>query len=94
MTAINFPDSPNVNDTYVVDDRGWIWTGTTWQSLGASAIPGATGPTGPTGATGDTGPTGPTGADSTVPGPTGPTGATGEQGVAGDAAFHPFLMGF
>jgi len=28
--AINFPDSPSVNDTYTVGDRTWVWDGTTW----------------------------------------------------------------
>ena len=28
--AINFPDSPSVNDTHTVGDRTWVWDGTTW----------------------------------------------------------------
>lgn len=40
--AINFPDSPSVNDTHTVSDRTWIWTGTVWNLLGTI------GPAGPT----------------------------------------------
>ena len=28
--AINFPNSPSVNDTHTVGNRRWIWTGSTW----------------------------------------------------------------
>jgi hypothetical protein len=90
MTAINFPDSPTVNDLFTVNDRTWKWSGSAWNTV-EELIVGPTGPTGPTGAsgangadstvtgpTGDTGPTGPTGASGlSITGPTGPTGATG-----------------
>jgi hypothetical protein len=90
MTAINFPDSPTVDDLFTVNDRTWKWTGSAWNTVEELVI-GPTGPTGPTGAsgangadstvtgpTGDTGPTGPTGASGlSITGPTGPTGATG-----------------
>jgi hypothetical protein len=90
MTAINFPDSPTVNDLFTVNDRTWKWSGSAWNTVEELVI-GPTGPTGPTGAsgadgadstvtgpTGDTGPTGPTGASGlSITGPTGPTGATG-----------------
>lgn len=29
--AINFPDSPNLNDTYSFDDKTWIWNGYGWK---------------------------------------------------------------
>lgn len=61
MTAINFPDSPTINDIYTVDGRSWRWTGSVWESVTATV----SGPTGPAGPTGPTGPSG---------GPTGPTG--------------------
>ena len=64
MTAIDFPNSPSVNDTYTVGSRTWQWTGSVWQSVATTVA----GPTGPAGPAGDTGPAGPTGAD----GPTGP----------------------
>ena len=28
--AINFPNSPSVNDTYTANDKTWIWNGTAW----------------------------------------------------------------
>ena len=28
--AINFPDSPSVNDTHTVGDKTWTWDGTAW----------------------------------------------------------------
>jgi hypothetical protein len=30
MPALNFPDSPAVNDTYTSGSRTWTWDGTTW----------------------------------------------------------------
>jgi len=29
--AINFPDSPALNDTYIVADRVWSWDGSGWK---------------------------------------------------------------
>lgn len=66
MTAIDFPNSPSVNDTHTVGNRVWKWNGTVWEVV-RSTVPYATG------ATGAAGPTGPTG--STVTGPTGAAGA-------------------
>ena len=69
MPAIDFPNSPSVNDTHTVGNRVWKWNGTVWEVV-RSTVPYATGATGPTGNTGATGLTGVTGA-----GPTGPTGS-------------------
>lgn len=30
MAAINFPTSPTVNDVYTVNNRSWVWDGTSW----------------------------------------------------------------
>lgn len=49
--AIDFPDSPSVNDTYTVGGATWIWTGSVWQRTDATV--------GPTGPKGDTGPSEP-----------------------------------
>jgi hypothetical protein len=68
MSAIDFPNSPSVNDTHTVGNRVWKWNGTVWEVV-RSTVPYSTGPTGPTGPTGSTGLTGATGA--------GATGATG-----------------
>jgi hypothetical protein len=34
MAAINFPDSPTVNDEFTVDGRTWKWSGTVWEFVG------------------------------------------------------------
>lgn len=80
MPAIDFPNSPVLNQPFTVGDQTWIWDGAVWR---ISNTQGATGPTGPLGPTGPTGPLGPTGADSIVPGPTGPTGPIGPTGPTG-----------
>jgi hypothetical protein len=69
MPALDFPNSPSVNDTHTVGNRVWKWNGTVWEVV-RSTVPYSPGPTGPTGPTGSTGLTGVTGA-----GPTGPTGS-------------------
>ena len=61
MAAIDFPDSPSVNDEFTSGDKTWVWNGTVWNTV-TSAL-GYTGPTGADGVDGATGPTGPTGAD-------------------------------
>jgi hypothetical protein len=33
MPAIDFPNSPSVNDTFAVGERTWKWTGTTWDAV-------------------------------------------------------------
>jgi hypothetical protein len=38
MTAINFPDTPTIGDTFTVDDITWEWTGTVWKSSSATSI--------------------------------------------------------
>lgn len=48
MTAINFPDSPQVNDQYTAGNTTWIWDSVAWTVVRTPVI----GPTGPTGATG------------------------------------------
>jgi hypothetical protein len=82
--AIDFPNSPAVNDTFTSGSTTWTWDGAKW-SLVVTEL---TGPTGPTGAVGDTGPAGPAGA-------TGPDGifATSsatppENPAVGDAWFN------
>jgi hypothetical protein len=82
MAAIDFPNSPNVNDVFTSGLQTWIWTGTAW-NLVISPVEGPTGPTGPAGA------------DSSATGPTGPTGAfttssaiPPENAAQGDAWFN------
>jgi len=37
MTAIDFPNSPSVNDQFTASGRTWKWNGTTWESVSTSA---------------------------------------------------------
>jgi hypothetical protein len=57
MTAINFPDNPDVDDLFTVNDRTWKWTGSTWDTV-EELVVGPTGPQGPQGEQGETGPQG------------------------------------
>lgn len=52
--AIDFPNTPTVNQTFTVNGRTWTWNGTTWDA-NVNVL------TGPTGQTGPIGPTGPRG---------------------------------
>ena len=66
--AIDFPNSPALNEIFTSGTQQWTWTGVTWD-LVVTELEGPTGPTGPVGPTGPTGPTGntgPTGVFSTV----------------------------
>jgi hypothetical protein len=67
MTALDFPNSPDIGDKFIISGKAWIWTGDVWEIFGSVS----------------SGPQGPTGATSTVPGPTGPTGSTGFTGPTG-----------
>jgi len=81
MTNINFPDSPEINDEFTINDRTWIYIGNDiWNTAETEVL---TGPAGPQGNLGPTGPTGPTGPSGGPTGPTGPTGATGPTGPTG-----------
>jgi hypothetical protein len=57
MTAIDFPNNPDIDDTFTVGDITWKWNGETWRSQG-TAIPGADGADGAPGADGEPGPAG------------------------------------
>jgi hypothetical protein len=79
--AIDFPNSPSVNDEFSVGNRTWRWNGASWNLI-SSLQQGPTGATGPAGATGPTGATGPQGA-------TGPTAGTANQVVYKDGTNAP-----
>ncbi len=81
MAAINFPDSPTLNQVFTVDSKTWKWDGSSWTGV-PYTITGDVGPQGPQGPQGATGATGPQGATGAT-GPQGATGATGPQGPAG-----------
>lgn len=72
MSAIDFPNSPSLGQTFGANGNVWEWTGTVWKVVRVT-------PTGPTGPQGEVGPTGPQGEQ----GPTGPTGADGADGADG-----------
>lgn len=38
MTALNFPDSPIVGDTFSAGGRTWQWTGATWDIVTSDAV--------------------------------------------------------
>jgi hypothetical protein len=76
MTAIDFPNDPDLGDIYIVSGKAWRWSGTVWDLVGAISE-GPQGPTGPVST--ELGPTGPTGSVG-FQGPTGPTGPAGLDG--------------
>lgn len=39
--ALNFPPSPNINDTYEYNGKTWIWDGTTWISSSTGGVSGS-----------------------------------------------------
>lgn len=43
MTAIDFPNSPSVNQTFTVGERTWKWTGTTWDVVVTTQVTGPQG---------------------------------------------------
>lgn len=92
----DFPNSPNVGDTFVVGDRVWEWSGSVWNALPTSGAPGPEGPAGPPGPQGPEGPQGPQGDQGPQgnPGPAGPAGPQGEQGVQGEPGPAPAGTGF
>jgi hypothetical protein len=51
MAAIDFPNSPSVNDIHTVGTRSWKWTGSVWESVTVTV----SGPTGPAGDNGTNG---------------------------------------
>ena len=81
MSAIDFPNSPSVDQTFSAGGNVWRWTGTVWQVVRVT-------PTGPTGAAGATGPTGPTGASGSAGQFTAQSNTPPASPVAGDAWFN------
>jgi hypothetical protein len=33
MTAIDFPNTPEVGQVFAIDSRSWVWSGATWNSV-------------------------------------------------------------
>ena len=78
--ALNFPNSPSLNDIHNENGTRWQWNGESWTRIVTAGSQGFQGATGATGAQGDDGATGPTG-------PTGAQGAQGSDGNFGGATF-------
>lgn len=38
MTAIDFPNSPTLNQTFSASNRTWKWNGTTWETVASTTI--------------------------------------------------------
>ena len=83
--ALNFPDSPSVNDIFTSSNSRWIWNGTSWVRQGTPGTQGAQGAQGAQGVQGSQGTTGPQGAQGYqgVQGAQGDVGAQGVQGAQG-----------
>ena len=79
MPAINFPNSPTLDETYSYGERTWVWNGNYWET--ANFTVGYTGSAGQDGILGGDGATGYTGSQ----GPIGYTGSAG-TGDAGSSA--------
>ena len=83
--AIDFPNSPAVDDYFSVDGKAYIFNGVSWGAVfapSASVIIGPEGPAGPEGLIGATGPEGPAGVDGSD-GNDGIDGADGADGIDG-----------
>ena len=55
MAALNFPNSPTLNDIYTENNASWKWDGTSWIRQGDAGAQGAQGSQGAQGAQGDQG---------------------------------------
>lgn len=47
MAAIDFPNNPTVGQVFSTDERSWVWSGTTWDSVGSTSGGGGVTPSGP-----------------------------------------------
>ena len=89
--AIDFPNSPVLNEQFTAGGNTWIWDGTAWTlqriATGAQGPKGDTGDTGPMGAEGPQGLQGIQGiqGETGLIGPQGPQGIQGIQGETGPA---------
>lgn len=39
MVAINFPDTPTVDQTFTSGDKTWKWTGSVWEIVATPTVP-------------------------------------------------------
>jgi hypothetical protein len=80
MTNLDFPNSPEVGEKFIISGKAWVWNGDVWEIFGSTSA-GPQGPVGPTGPQGLIGPTGATGFTGAT-GPTGPAGTASEMNYA------------
>ena len=79
MAALNFPNSPSLNDTHTENGVTFKWNGAAWDRLGDIGAQGSTGAAGAQGATGSTG----------AQGATGPVAGSSTQVVYKDGSNNP-----
>ena len=48
MSALDFPDSPEIGQIFTGVERTWTWNGSVWEIFGAVSV-GPQGPAGPAG---------------------------------------------
>ena len=82
MAALNFPNSPSLNDTHTENGVTFKWNGAAWDRLGDIGAQGSAGAAGAQGAQGATGSTGSQGA-------TGPVAGSSTQVVYKDGSNNP-----
>jgi hypothetical protein len=104
MTVLDFPDSPDIGDKFIISGKAWIWTGVVWEIFGSissgppgptgpiSTVPGPIGPTGPIGFGGPTGPTGPAGLDGSGITILGTLANTGLLPTSGNSAGDAYMV--
>jgi hypothetical protein len=80
MPVLNFPNSPNVNDIFTVGGSSWVWNGSVWDAVPATAL----GYSGSKGYTGSVGYVGSLGYSGSI-GYSGSRGYSGSVGYAGSA---------
>ena len=79
--ALNFPNSPELNEPYLANGVTYIWDGVKWTSQGTEGSQGQKGEVGPKGDKGRQGNTGPSGSGSQ-----GPKGNKGRRGQTGSGS--------
>ena len=82
MAALNFPNSPSLNDTHTENGVTFKWNGAAWDRLGDIGAQGATGAQGAAGAQGTAGAAG-------AQGSTGPVAGSSSQVVYKDGSNNP-----
>ena len=85
MAALNFPNSPSLNDTHTENGVTFKWNGAAWDRLGDIGAQGSAGAAGAQGSAGAQGATGSTGAQ----GSTGPVAGSSNQVVYKDGSNNP-----